>query len=268
MGERGSRGACPSSAGFMHTLGMAASYCAVFLEGLLILRGRRSGLFRLFPLFYSYIIYAFCGTLVMYGVYWRYPREYPSAYWIYYLISILVEFSVLVEISDHIFQFLPAVRHLGRALTIIISAALGLIYMLPVILWSPGMRNSLFGFALRASITKAIILMVLFCGARQFGLQLGKNVGGLMLGFAIYVATYVVLMATAKVFSSALFGPVFWFMAPLAFTLCALVWTVSLWDLAPASDVSTRLPVLPRDSASVALELTRFNDELSKFLRK
>ncbi len=53
----------------------------------------------------------------MYLIYWLYPQVYPSAYWIYYLVSILVEFTVLVEISDQIFQPFPAIRNLGRALT-------------------------------------------------------------------------------------------------------------------------------------------------------
>ena len=120
----------------MHILGMGISFCALLLDGLLILRGVRGRLFKLFPLFYSYIIYAFCGTLAMYVIYWQYPLVYPSAFWIYYLVSILVEFTVLVEISDHIFLSFRAIRNLGRALTIVISVGLGLLYMLPAVLWS------------------------------------------------------------------------------------------------------------------------------------
>ena len=252
----------------MHILGMVISFCAVFLEGLLILRGAGAKLFRLFPLIYSYIIYAFCGTLMMYVIYWQYQRIYPSAYWIYYLVSILVEFTVLVEISDQIFQPFPAIRHLGRALTIVISAALGLIYMLPVVLWSPGRRPALLSFALRASVTKAIILGVLFYVARHYGSPLGRNIGGLMLGFSIYVAINIAILATAKAFSPVVFGSILWFMEPLAFALCLLVWTVSLWELAPMPSLRTISTATGRDSEAVALELTRFNSELSKLLHK
>ena len=172
----------------MHILGMVISFCAFLLEGLLILRGAVSGLFRLFPLFYSYIIYDFCGFVGMYLIYWRDPQVYPSAYWIYYLVSILVEFTVLVEISDQIFRPFPAIRNLGRALTIVISIALGLVYILPAILGSTHRRPALFDFALRASVTKAIILVVLFYVARHYGSELGRNVAGLMFGFSIYLA--------------------------------------------------------------------------------
>jgi len=252
----------------MDTLGMAISVCAFLLDGLLILRGARNRLFSLFPLFYSYLIFAFCGSTGMYVIYWLFPHVYPSAYWIYFLVTILAEFMVLVEISDQIFRPLPAIRNLGRALTIFISAALGLVYVLPVVLWSPGRRPALFGFALRASVTKAIILAVLFYVARHYGSQLGRNVGGLMLGFSIYVALHLASMAGAKAFSSVLFASIFWLMLPLAFALCALVWTISLWELAPMPSMNTISTAPGRDSDAVALELTRFNSELSKLLHR
>jgi hypothetical protein len=137
-----------------------------------------------------------------------------------------------------------------------------------VVLWSPGRRPALFGFALRASVTKAIILAVLFYVARHYGSQLGRNVGGLMLGFSIYVALHLASMAGAKAFSSVLFASIFWLMLPLAFALCALVWTISLWELAPMPSMNTISTAPGRDSDAVALELTRFNSELSKLLHR
>ena len=172
----------------------------------MILRGARTRLFRLFPLFYSYIIYIFAGSLGMYLIYWLDPRGYPPAYWIYYLLSILAEFTVLVEISDQIFRPFPAIRNLGRALTIAGSIVLGLIYILPAILSSAGRRPALFDFALRASVTKAIILVVLFQVARHYGAELGRNVSGLMIGFSIYLAMWAVTAGGAKVFGSTLFS--------------------------------------------------------------
>lgn len=264
----GVRGACPPLVGCMHTLGMVISFCGFPLLGLLILRGARSKVFRLFPLFYSYVIFTFCGTLGMYLTYWLAPQGYPSAYWIYYLVTILAEFMVLVEISDQIFQSFPAIRHLGRALTILISASFGIAYILPTVVWSVDRSLALLSFALRASITKAIILAVLFYVARHYGSPLGKNVAGLMLGFSIYLAMHIAILASAEAFGSALFAQVFWIMLPLAFVLCELVWTISLWDLAPVPNLRAISPVAGRGSEAVALELTRINGELSKFLHK
>ena len=59
-----------------------------------------------------------------------------------------------------------------------------------------------------------------------------------------------------------------WVMEPLAFALCLMVWTISLWELAPVPRISKLSPVVGTDSGAVALELTRFNSELSKLLHK
>ena len=168
-------------------------------------------------------------------IYWLDPQVYPSAYWIYYLVSILVEFTVLVEISDQIFRPFPAIRNLGRALTLAISLALGLLYILPAILGSTHRRPALLDFALRASVTKAIILAVLFYVARHYGSELGRNVAGLMFGFSIYLAMNIAMLAAGKAFEPALSAKILWVMGPLASALCVLVWTVSLWELAPAA---------------------------------
>ena len=252
----------------MHILGIVISCCALLLEGLLILRGVATKLFKLFPLFFYYVVFCFVAALCIYITSWRFPDVYRSAYWLYYLVTILAEFTVLVEISDQIFQPYPAIRNLGRALTIFISAGLGLVYILPAILRPAGRSRALLDFALRASVTKAIILVVLFYVARSYGSLLGRNVAGLMLGFSIYVASNVVLMAGAKTYGSALYAQILWFMAPLTFTLCALVWTVSLWDLVPIPRMETISTDMARNSEAVAFELNRFNNELSKFLRK
>jgi hypothetical protein len=204
----------------------------------------------------------------MYLIYWLDPQVYPSAYWIYYLISVLVEFTVLVEISDHIFQPFPAIRNLGRALTVVISVVLGLVYILPAIIGSTHRRPALLDFALRASVTKAVILAVLFYVARHYGSELGRNVSGLMFGFSIYLAMTIAMLAAGKAFDPSLSANILWVMGPLAAALCVLVWTISLWELAPLPSLHTISPVAGRDSDAVALELARFNGELTKLLHK
>ena len=252
----------------MHTSAFVISFLAFILDGVLVVRGWGSRLIKLFPLFYSYLVFAFCGSLAMYLIYWLDPRKYSSAYWIYYLITILAEFMVLVEISDQIFRSFPAIRNLGRALTILISASVGCIYILPPILHSRYRDIALLDFALRASVTKIIILALLFYVANQYRSHLGMNVGGLMLGFSIYVAINMAILGAAKAYGAALYARVLWIMAPAAYTLCLVVWTVSLWKPAPVTSLQAVPGKAEGNSESLGLELTRFNNELSKFLRK
>jgi hypothetical protein len=252
----------------MHILGMTISFCSLLLGGTLVLRAKANGVFRVFPLFYSYVVYSFFATLAIYLVYWVSPHTYARAFWINYLINALAEFAVLIEISDHIFKPFALLRHLGRATTLLITACLGALYILPAIIWSTHQSLALLGFALRASVTKAIILIVLFYLARHFGSELGRNVAGLMLGFSIYVATTVAIMSSAQAFGPAVFARLFWFMEPLAYLMCLLVWIISLWELATVPSLRAISLASSGDSASVTVQLNRFSSELSKFLDK
>jgi len=203
----------------------------------------------------------------MYLIYWFRHDSYPYAFWLYFLLSIVVEFAVLVEVSDHLFEPFPAIRQLGRALTIIISFGFGLIYILPAILNSHGRHSALLSFALRASLTKAVILGALLLAAHHYGLKLGRNVAGLILGFSIYLGVNIANFAADQFFYH-LYDSVLWVMTPLAYTLCLTVWLVALWDFAPVAAESTMSPGSGRDPEALTFELARFNNELSKFLDK
>lgn len=264
----GVRGACPSLVGSMQNVGMVISLFAFALVGIVLARGVVGKCFKLFPLFYSYMIYVFCGSTIMYLVYWLDPQAYRTAFWLYYLVSILVEFTVLVEISDQIFRRFPAIRNLGRAITVVISAVFGVFYVLPALLWSPGRATALLGFALRASVTKAVVLAALLVATRHYGSELGRNVAGLMLGFSIYLGINTANLAAARLFGRVLYGDIYWIMTPVGYTLCSLVWTIALWERSTVPNVGEISPVVGGSSDAVALELTRFNSELSKLLHK
>jgi len=239
------------------------------MAGTLVLRGATKKSVQFFPLFYSYITYAFFAALVMYAIYWFDPVVlYPRAFWFNYLLNALAEFAVLVEISDHIFKPFAMIRNLGRALTLLITAGFGLFYILPTILDSHGRSMALSGFSLRTFVTKAVILFVLFLAARHYGMQLGKNLAGLMLGFSIYVAINIAMLASARAFDPMLYRQIAWVLSPLASVLCVLAWTVSLWEVSPAPSVQAISTATRRGSDALAVELSRFDSELSKILHK
>jgi len=252
----------------MSLFGTVVYFGQLGLELVLLWRAGRCRLLKGFPFFYSYLVCDACCSSVIFVACWVRPSVYPTAFWLDFLLSSLVEFAVLLEISDHIFQPFPAIRHLGRALTILISFTFALVYILPAILQSHEPSSTLLDFALRASVTKAVILAVLVFTAHRFGLKLGKNVAGLMLGFSIYLGVNVANLAAAGNFGQALYARVLWVMSPLAFTLCVLVWTIALWELAPMPRTDSVRPAAGGNSGALTLELARFNSALSRFLRR
>jgi hypothetical protein len=251
----------------MHFFGIGVGIANLVLLAALLWRTAWAGQIARLPFLYTYMLYVLLGTTVGFIVYWARPSEYASVYWFYFVLSILVEFAVLLEISDHIFQPFPAIRNLGRVLVILITVALGLTYILPAIVWSRGMRMGLLDFALRASLTKAVILAVLFYAARHFGFKLGRNIAGLMLGFSICLGVNIANFACVERFGD-LYASILWVMSPIAYTLCLLVWIAALWEYTPVVERGAPPAVTADRPESLVLEMTRFNDKLSRFLHK
>jgi hypothetical protein len=254
----------------MHFLGIFVGLVNLALLAVLLWRASQSGRLADLPFLNTYLVYVLLGSALGFVVYWYWPTAHASVYWFYYVLSILVEFAVLLEISDHIFQPFPAIRNLGRALTILLSVTLGLTYILPAIVSSQSMRLALLDFALRASLTKAAILFALFFAARHLGIELGRNVAGLMLGFSIYIGVNVANFACVERFGNE-YASILWVMSPLAYTLCLLVWIAALWEFAPMPRKDRKDSVAHAagaDSETLAIELARFNNALSRFLNK
>ena len=107
----------------------------------------------------------------------------------------------------------------------------------------PGRRSALLDFALRASVTKAIILVVLFYVARHYGSAIGEECCRLD-------ARLLHLRGDEhrhdgqlrKAFGPAVVPIFFGSWRPLPPCCVYLVWTVSLWELAPMPVMGTVSP--------------------------
>jgi hypothetical protein len=90
----------------------------------------------------------------------------------------------------------------------------------------------------------------------------------MMLGFSIYLAVIITTLAAGKALDSSVGSNIMWVMAPVAGALCQLVWTYALWDISPARRSKLASGEVGANSHAVALELRRFNGELSKFWQR
>jgi len=242
---------------------------SLVLEVGLILGAKRGGLLGHFPFFYSYMAYVFAGSAFTFLIYLLEPLYYATAHWFYFLLCLLAQFAVLMEISRHIFQFYPAIRQLGQLITVGIIVAFFLLYILPALLQPRASSVALLDLSMRVSLTQGVIVASLAVAAQYYGVPLGRNVAGLMLGFALFVGVDVVNYAVAERFGRALYANVLRFMSPLAYTVCLLVWTMAMRRFEPVLLTSPK-PGEHAEETSEALSyrLERFNTALTKLLRK
>lgn len=238
------------------------------LQAVLLLRARQGRFLSRFPVYFSYLGCALAVTLAGHSIRWLIPRFYPTFYWFSYLTILLVEFGVLVEISDHIFEPVPAIRMLGRFLFICVAAAFLVAYIMPALIHPKPSESALLEITLRLSVTKAVIAVVLLAAAWYYRLLLGRNVGGLMLGFGLYHGVYIAVLSAFGTFGNS-YAPVLWFALPLGSTLCLMVWTIAMWRFEPVRRRAPKFQALGGTRAEpLSYQLDRFNTVLTRLLQK
>lgn len=249
---------------------MTVAILSFVLEALIIFRAKRGGFLSHFPLFYSYIGFIFCGSATVYFLISHlWPQHYASSYWFYFLVTVVVEFAVLLEASDHIFKPYPSIRHLGRFLIFCISAVFFFVYILPALMQQQPSNVMILELVKRASLTKGVIILALLAAVRYFRLPLGRNISGILLGLALYLATNMANTALAEHFGYALYFRTFAVVLPLSYTLGLTMWTITLWRYEPALEVIRRIPKRPEGySESLSDLLVRLNSTLTRLLGK
>ena len=239
------------------------------LGPILIIRAAQGKYLFRFPVFYSYIVYMVVSGAIVTGLYVSASAHYPVAWWFRYLLSLLVEFAVVVEISDHLFSPYPAIRQLGRVLVAGICVTFFFLYILPSLMEVRPASVAILDLAKRTSLTKAAAIVILIAAARYYRLPFGKNVAGMLAGFSFYLAVSVANFALAETYGRQLYAQALATVIQLSYTLCLLVWTVSLWRYEPVRQMDREVPeTAEKVSEPLAVQLGRFDTALTRLFRK
>jgi len=253
----------------MGFLSFTIAMLAFTLEVTLVWRARLGEFLSLFPLFYSYVAFVFLKTLLDVFSFYKLPQYYPNIFWFTFTVMLVAEFAVLLEASDHIFGSYPLIRRLGRFLTACICLVFLVVYVIPPFAQPRSPRAAIFDLVKRTSLTKAVLILVLLVAARLFHVALGKQVSGILLGFATYLSLNIANIALVERYALTGYAKIFAVAGPLSFVLALGIWVVALWRYVPVSpDESELLREVENDSEPVGSRLGRYNSELMRLLRR
>ena len=259
----------PSLAGSMEWYSYALSIFSMALEATLLLRARQGRFLSQFPFFYSYVTYVLGWTLVTFLLYFLMPQQYPSAFWFCYTIMLVAEFAVLLEGSDHIFKPYPAIRRLGLLLTLCIGLIFFVVYIIPPLTQHQTSRAAMLDLVKRTSLTKAVMIVILIAAARLCRLPLGKNISGMLLGFATYLSISIANFALAQRYAQGVYGSIFAVAGPLSFVLALTIWNIALWRPEPVLAAGREFSRSGDNlSEPLGIRLGRYNNELMRLFRR
>jgi hypothetical protein len=267
---RGSTSASPRHAQLRKVIAQLAIVLSYPIGLAIIIRAVQGGILSRFWLFYSYLTYVLITGLLTIGAYYLLaPGSYASVYWFVFLITVIAEFAVLVQVGDYIFDPYPAIRQIGRFLTVSIGVMFIALYIGPSLLEPRPRSLAILDLVIRSSVAKAAIVIVLLGVARHFRIPLGRNIAGIMMGFSIYLALNTATFALAETYGRSQYGQTFATVGPVIQTLTFLVWAVALWE--PQPDLLSNREV-PGGQEGISEPLTRqlgrFNTALTRLLRR
>jgi len=204
----------------------------VVVEFGLLFRGLRVRLFSRYYFFYTYITSVMLASALMAGVILKMPTLYHQWYWALQLATLVTGYGILLEILNHILSPYPGAERFARFSGLI---AFGSVFCFAVIApffmprWSPG---TLTEFERDLRFVQALFISVLLAVIFYYGIPIGKNMKGMVLGYGVYIATSLMSLAFRS-YAATRFGVVWRVGQPLSYDTSLVIWLVALWSYCP-----------------------------------
>jgi hypothetical protein len=218
-------------------------WACILLESLILLRGWRERTLAKYPFFYLYMASLFLSDGPLYVVYRLNPAIYPQWNWAAGFLNIVLGCGILLEVFRHVLAPYPGAEKLARTAGL---AIFGVVFCSATIylLMSPGTFGSrMVHTHLERNFLgiQALFLGSLVAVIRYYGISMGKNLRGMVLGYGLCVGT--TLMSLAIRYHSRSFTDAWIVIQPASYLLSILIWAVALWRYEPnlVTDSTVRL---------------------------
>src|ERR1700761_936414 len=205
---------------------------SIALELLLVGRGVQQGLFRRYPIFFSYISFVLVSDAVLFTVHFS-QGTYLYLYWITEFLGLVLGCLVFFEFyrvalnpypgTARVARFLLAILFIGAMIKTIVSTA-----SIPR-WWFDVTPVQAEGFLRICQLLAILALTVLLL---FYSIPFGKNLRGILLGYGFFVSWSVVCLALAG--AGIAKAESFWsYTYPISYVLSVVVWAVHLWSYQP-----------------------------------
>ena len=214
------------------------------VELLLLFRAVQGHLFRRYYFFFSYVVSVILASVILGAVLMTEPGSphYQRWYWPVQFATLVTGYGILLEILNHVLAPYPGAERFARISGL---AAFGVIFcfalLAPVIIprWSPG---TVIEFERDLRCVQAIFIFGLLAVIFYYGIPIGKNMKGMIMGYGLYIFTSLVSLALRS-YAGTAFDRVWDVVQPLSFVASLVIWLVALWSYCPnpAPDPNIRL---------------------------
>lgn len=203
------------------------------LELAILLRSFRSRLLRKYPVFFAYLAFVFASELSRFVVYRERSSLYPLWWWSTELAGAALGYWLIMDVAEKALARSGGARRFTRYVMMVVLAASVFITSLK---WIAEARWSLVPTSLEVEqnlrIAEVIILVALISIAVYYGVPIGRNLRGIILGYGLFVGV-TVIDNSLRMFIGGSFRAAFSAIQANVYIVALVIWTITLWSFSP-----------------------------------
>jgi hypothetical protein len=246
---------------------LAIWWIGICLESLIIAQGIRSKVFSKYPVFFAYLAFVLASEVSRYVIYRRTPVLYRGWWWTTEFIGVLLGYLLIMSILEKVLVAYPGARKFARNIGLVIFAGIVLFttaewlfqHQISLALTSIEVERNLRG-------AEAILLGVLLLVIAYYGVAVGRNLTGIILGYGMYIAVEVMIDATRSHVGQS-FHNTFSIVRTYSYMFALVVWTAALWSYSAVAQPQPPLQ-LETDYQSFADSTRERIDAMRSYLGK
>ena len=192
-----------------------------------------NGLYRRYSGFYFYLTLTTSFELLRFYVYTFDPQEYLSLYWWTQFLIVAAGFGVTWEIFGLALRYYPGVRRLARGLVTFVFSVVTVQFVVSSVTaqFAKGvMRLERNMRSVEVALLLSLVVLIIY-----YGIDLGRNLFGLIVGYGFYLTSNMVALTLHTALGPSAQG----WLDPLrqgCEILTALIWVGTLWQFHPTPE--------------------------------
>lgn len=203
------------------------------LESVILLRFLKRKLYKHYPLYFAYMLLVWSSSLILLPIFRFIPEAYANPFWFFQYLTLLAGFGVMLELVQKSFQNYPGAKGFGTVLLVLMFAILcG--YFCYKLLASPALSGGENFAELERDFRtlQAIVLSGMLGVVSYYGIDLGRNLKGIISGLGLYVGC-TILSHSLRGYAGSSFDRGWHAIQPYTYFVALLIWVVALWTYAP-----------------------------------
>jgi hypothetical protein len=210
-------------------------WIGICLESVIIAQGIRAKVFTKYPVFFAYLAFVLASEISRFVIYEKARAVYQGWWWATEFIGVLLGYLLIMQILETALTAYPGARKFARNLGLIVFAGI-VLFTTGEWLFQRQISLALTSIEVERNLrgAEAILLCALLGVVAYYGVRIGRNLTGIILGYGMYIALEVMLDASRSHFGHA-FQSNFSRIRTYSYLVALIVWMAALWSYSPVT---------------------------------